>query len=123
MKREVIYPAIYKHFKHTEDGVPNNYTYVTLFESDPKETEWLIQQESEQMPIMETEHGWYGSSYLIDGKYYHSNKFCNDKMVVYKSLYDGHMAWARKVSMFLSEVDHNKYPDVEQKYRFELMKC
>ena len=41
-----------------------------------------------------------------------------EKLVVYE--HNGEI-WARPLDMFLSEVDHNKYPDVEQKYRFELI--
>ena len=42
----------------------------------------------------------------------------NRKMVVYKSLSNG-MIYVRDLKEFLSEVDHRKYPDVKQRYRFE----
>ena len=43
-----------------------------------------------------------------------------EKYVVYRKLYDDGSLWIRPLKMFLSEVDHEKYPDVKQKYRFQL---
>lgn len=61
------------------------------------------------------------------GDYYLVEELAKDSetketMVVYRRLYEEGDLWVRPLEMFLSEVDHEKYPNVEQKYRFELQK-
>lgn len=58
--------------------------------------------------------------YVVDIAYDANNDSdsSNKKVVVYKSL-SNNVLYVRDLEEFSSEVDHRKYPDVKQRYRFE----
>lgn len=125
--RKVICPAIYKHFKN--ETQPDKYIYATMFISKPlKDYDSILnsmfhETGTEIFTVKLTEDESIITLFKKDGQYYHNPKDSGTDLVVYKSLYDcSRFAYARPIKMFLSEVDHNKYPEVKQKHRFELVR-
>lgn len=65
--------------------------------------------------------------YIIEAIATHTET--KEKMVVYRALYQNlekgvnYGIYVRPYDMFMSEVDHEKYPDIKQKYRFEKFEC
>ena len=67
-------------------------------------------------------HGIYkhfkGNYYIVEDIAIDSES--REKMVIYRGLYDNNELFARHIDSFSSLVDKNKYPECNQKYRFEL---
>ena len=59
-----------------------------------------------------------GDYYLVEDIATHSET--REKYVIYRSLYGENELYIRPMDMFLSKVDREKYPNVEQEYRFQL---
>lgn len=44
-----------------------------------------------------------------------------ERVVVYRALYGERKVFVRPYHNFMAEVDHEKYPQIKQKYRFETL--
>lgn len=114
----IICPAIYKHFK-------GKY-YATMGISEPIEDDVeffsKIDHMSDNIKARHTESGFGYLIYVVEGKYYHEKRCDKGKVIIYKSLYDDLIPYCRPISMFLSEVDKEKYPNINQKFRFKLVR-
>ena len=118
--------AVYKHFKHT-DKDPLNYLYITICTAE------RINDENIQINNLQS---MFSIEYTeIDNKiidiyynkeenkfyYYDEENIIKDTLVIYKSLYDNHITYGRPLDMFIGKVDKEKYPDIKQEYRYELV--
>lgn len=58
-----------------------------------------------------------GKEYTFLCKGWHTET--GEPYAIYRAEYDDFKVYIRPYDMFVSEVDREKYPNVEQKYRFE----
>lgn len=115
-------PGIYRHFKQTRDNEDMIYAVTNISVAvTAEEFEDLSSNENTEL-FFNFEHTELNDKIPVlklDNRYYHCQLEDKNKLVIYTALYADRKTYLRPLSMFLSKVDKEKYPNVKQKFRFE----
>lgn len=119
--RFLTIPGIYRHFKENKDkedmiyclsnvSIPIDFkTFKKEIDADGIHFFWHTEL---NFPIV---------IYRFGDQYYHNAETEKEILPIYTALYGDRKTYVRPLSMFLSKVDKEKYPDAKQKYRLELV--
>lgn len=117
----------------SKTGIPlslerEEYELLSTFDAVVKEDLELKEETAQQRDIrigdivQHFKREWVSpetSRYLYKVLTFASHTETGEKLVIYQALYPPYKTCARPYSMFMSEVDRSKYPDIRQQYRFQ----
>lgn len=121
--RFLTIPGIYRHFKSVKNGEDMIYCLNGYsMPSSIKHVDSIISnRNSEILYFYHTELERDIAIVRLENKYYHIEETEKEILPIYTALYGDRKTYVRPLSMFLSKVDANKYPNANQKYRLELI--
>lgn len=116
-------PGIYKHFKEKIDGEDMWYCVTNVSEPlQPKDMLKLVTDTKHKIiTAFHTELNANTWIFRVQDRYYHPATIEPKTVVLYTALYGDRKTYVRPLDMFLSTVDKDKYPNANQKFRFELI--
>lgn len=115
---DCIEDAKYRGIKGDIEVVELESTNNKILEHTIKHYSLSTDRETRELHIKSVYKHFKGKLYYVEDmvKNVHNDKI----MVLYRDLYGERTLYVRDIEEFLSLVDKNKYPNVDQKHRFEL---
>lgn len=127
IEQDIIYPAIYRHFKHghyyATVGIAKPVSDIEFKKMHNASNDGELYAEYTEIKMLNEIDIVINEKNIViiknDGELYAKG---TEELVIYVSLYDNHIFYARPLEMFAGLTDKIKYPESNQKFKFELVR-